>query len=286
MSKLALGTVQFGLPYGIANQSGQVNEAEVKSILRSAEAAGLDTLDTAIAYGTSESVLGKIGVSRWRVVSKLPSLPIGVDIQQWVDQSVRDSLKRLNKGSLSGLLLHRAQDLQGTSGSTLYEILQQLKSTGWVEKIGVSIYEPGELETLIPQFEIDIVQAPLNVLDSQLIQSGWLSRLKSMGIEVHTRSSFLQGLLLMSPTHRPAYFDRWSELWSAWHNWLEEADLTPLAACLGFALNQESVDRVLVGVESCQQLQEILDIAASDLPKVPDIFCADDVDLLNPSRWP
>ena len=286
MSKLALGTVQFGLPYGVANQSGQVSRQEACQILSTAWEAGLDTLDTAIAYGTSESVLGEIGVSQWRVISKLPPLPGEADIQQWVQQSVHDSLKRLRKESLTGLLLHRAQDFQGDNGLVLYDSLQRLKSMGWIEKLGVSIYSPDELKGIIPQLKIDIVQTPLNVLDRRLIQTGWLPRLKSLGIEVHTRSSFLQGLLLMLPLHRPAYFDRWSELWNTWQTWLEAEDLTPLAACLGFALHQESVDRVLVGVDSCQQLREILSIAASNFPSVPDSLGSDDLGLLNPSRWP
>lgn len=286
MSKLALGTVQFGLPYGVANQSGQVSRQEACQILSTAWEAGLDTLDTAIAYGTSESVLGEIGVSQWRVISKLPPLPGEADIQQWVQQSVRDSLKRLRRESLTGLLLHHAQDFQGDNGLVLYDSLQRLKSMGWIEKLGVSIYSPDELQGIIPQLAIDIVQAPLNVLDRRLIQTGWLPRLKSLGIEVHTRSSFLQGLLLMPPLHRPAYFDRWSELWNTWQTWLEAEDLTPLAACLGFALHQESVDRVLVGVDSCQQLREILSIAASNFPSVPDSLGSDDLGLLNPSRWP
>ncbi|MEM9116379.1 MAG: aldo/keto reductase [Cyanobacteria bacterium P01_F01_bin.56] len=286
MSKLALGTVQFGLPYGVANQSGQVSRQEACQILSTAWEAGLDTLDTAIAYGTSESVLGAIGVSQWRVISKLPPLPEEADIQQWVQQSVHDSLKRLRKESLTGLLLHRAQDFQGDNGLVLHDSLQRLKSMGWIEKVGVSIYSPDELQGIIPQLAIDIVQAPLNVLDRRLIQTGWLPRLKSLGIEVHTRSAFLQGLLLMPPLHRPAYFDRWSKLWNHWQTWLDAKDLTPLAACLGFVFSQASVDRVLVGVDSCQQLREILSIAASNFPSVPDGLSSDDLDLLNPSRWP
>ena len=112
MNRLALGTVQFGLNYGIANQQGQVSHDEAKAILDHASAHGIDTLDAAIAYGNSEQRLGEIGVQHWQVVSKLPAIPEGCsDISQWVADSVKESLQRLKIKRLYGLLLHRPQQL-------------------------------------------------------------------------------------------------------------------------------------------------------------------------------
>src|SRR5581483_2256099 len=108
-------------------------------------------------------------------------------------------LLRLDVKTLYGLLLHRPQQLLGAEGPTLYQALQGLKKGGQVQKIGVSVYAPSELELLNLRYRFDLVQAPFNLVDRRLHTTGWLQRLKEDGVEIHTRSAFLQGLLLMSP---------------------------------------------------------------------------------------
>lgn len=285
-ARLAIGTAQFGLAYGVANRAGQVTEREVAAILRCASDAGVDTLDTAIAYGSSEQRLGEAGIGAWRVISKLPALPDDEpNVGEWVLRSVQESLRRLRLERLSGVLLHRPGDLLGRHGEALFGALQQLKRRGHAEKIGVSIYDPQELEPLLERFEFDIVQAPFNVFDRRLAVSGWLAQLHERRIEIHSRSVFLQGLLLMSSSARPAAFRRWEPLWKRWHEWMEEQGVDPLRACLGFVLSHDDIDRVVVGVDSLAQLQEILR-KAQEPPRIPppDVM-TDDPDLINPSRW-
>ena len=285
-SRLALGTVQFGLRYGVANQIGQVSRDEAAAILNYALGMGLDTIDTAIAYGESEERLGEIGVAQWQIISKLPALPETIsDVAAWVTDEVLGSLSRLKVSRLHGLLLHRSQELIGHRGDTLYRTLVALKDQGRVGKIGVSIYDPDELDALWPQFSLDLVQAPFNILDRRIATSGWLTRLHNAGTEVHIRSVFLQGLLLMEPTNRPASFTRWQSLWDQWHRWLDVEALTPLQACLGFATSQAEIDRVVVGVDSLKQLREILASVAVPIPTPPPTLKSDDLDLINPSRW-
>lgn len=287
MKRLALGTAQFGLPYGISNRQGQVTPDGVRAILRYAEASGLDTLDTAIAYGNSEQRLGEAGVFQWQVVSKLPAIPDGCpDVAAWVGALVSASLQRLQVRQLRGLLLHRPEQLLGAQGEALYSVLTQLKNDGRVQKIGVSIYAPEELDALCARFSLDIVQAPFNLFDRRLIDTGWLSRLSRQGIEVHARSVFLQGLLLMQAATRPEKFNRWQPLWNRWQQWLADTRLTPLQACLRDALAQPEIARVIVGVESEAQLKEILLAAEGDIPMVPaELYRCNDLDLINPSRW-
>jgi len=286
-SKIALGAVQFGLDYGIANETGQVKDAEVDQILSQSKKSGIDVLDTAITYGTSEDVLGQIGVDNFRVVTKLPSFPKDQDnIAFWVHGQVDASLKRLKQKKIYGLLLHRSQDLLSSDGDRLVEILAELKAAGLVEKVGVSIYGPEELDLIFDKIKIDLVQAPLNVVDRRLQSSGWLGRLKDNGIEVHIRSVFLQGLLLMERQHVPEKFSRWSKLWDQWNQKLETAKVSRLVACLSYPLFLEQVDRVIVGVDSAKQLSEILEAAKSANNELDTAFMrSSDVDLINPSRW-
>lgn len=284
--RLALGTVQFGLPYGVANQSGQVNRDEATSILEHAWSNGLDTLDTAIVYGESEQRLGEIGVMPWQVVSKLPAMSeSGTDVIDWVLESVHGSLERLGIPKLYGLLLHNSQQLLGTKGKELFGALVELKKRGVVEKTGVSIYSPAELDALWPDYQLDIVQAPFNIIDRRLLSTGWLSKLHKAGTEVHVRSVFLQGLLLMEQAKRPAYFNKWQPYWDQWHHWLDTKSLLPLNACLGFALSQPEIDRVVIGVDTLDQLKEIIACVKNPIEIPPKTLMSEDLDLINPSHW-
>ena len=284
--KLALGTVQFGLPYGIANQNGQVSRGEVGKILTLARESGIDTLDTAIAYGDSEACLGSVGTHCFKVVTKLPALPGGVaNVGAWVDEQIQNSLQRLKVDSVYGLLLHRSEQLVGESGRATINALERLKSDGIVQKIGVSIYAPRELDAVMEICSIDLVQAPFNLIDRRLLTSGWLQQLHDQGVEVHARSAFLQGLLLMKREAIPEKFSPWSNLFDSWHAWLQENPVTPVEACLAFLASHSFIDRIVVGVESHAQLQELLRAAPDQTPlQLPDLHCEDER-LINPSNW-
>ncbi len=286
MNRLALGTVQFGLPYGIANQAGQVSRSEAKVMLEFALANGIDTLDTAIAYGDSETCLGEAGMQGFKVVTKLPTLPDSyADVSSWVQQQVNASLSRLGVTQVYGLLLHRSEQLLGPNGAALYQALQILKDNNQVQKVGVSIYSPTELDALIPRYQFDLVQAPFNLVDQRLCRTGWMQRLKDDDVEIHTRSAFLQGLLLMSQAGMPDKFLAWSGLWHTWHRWLSDCQVSAVQACLALPLSFPEIDRVVVGADSQSQLEQIVS-AANKLMQAdfPDIHC-DDENLINPAKW-
>lgn len=284
--KLALGTVQFGIPYGIANTQGRVRESEVGQILSLARGKGIDLLDTASAYGESESVLGRCLMDGWRVVTKIPSAPGDCpSLAAWVESQVRASLERLGISRLHAVLLHHPQNLLEARGDELYAALSRTVELGLAVKTGFSIYDPCELDELLPRFPVGLVQAPFHVLDRRMITSGWMTRLAEQGIEIHARSIFLQGLLLMPDSLRSEKFSRWSSLWLEWSAWLATTGMTPLQACLRHALSFPEISRVVIGVDSLHQLEEICDAAVGKLPALPAGLWTEDIDLLNPSRW-
>jgi len=287
MSRLALGTVQFGLDYGIANQEGQVDQIIANKILQVARVNNIDTLDTAIAYGESETCLGKIGTHDLKIVTKIPAFPKDCDqVYDWVQEQVNESLTRLGVDSVYGLLLHRSSQLLEKDGKTLFRSLQKLKATGQVQKIGVSICSPKELELLTPYFDFDLVQAPFNLLDRRLSSSGWLARLKDNNIEVHVRSVFLQGLLLMPAEEVPTKFSPWFELLTIFHKWLQQNNVSAIHACLSYPLSFPEIDRLVIGANSVTQLQEIIAATQSTVYLgFPDLNCEDER-LINPANWP
>ncbi len=285
MVRLALGTVQFGMQYGVANRSGQVSENQAKSMLDLALENQIDMLDTAIAYGDSESCLGKVGTKGFSLVTKLPPIPNSChNLKEWVYQQVDTSLFRMGVKKIYGLLLHRSVDLTGRYKRQLFKSLCDLKHDGIVEKIGISIYSPVELDALVPYYDFDLIQAPLNLVDRRILNTGWLSRLKDEGVEVHTRSTFLQGLLLLDQAEIPNKFMLWSALWREWRLWLKIHDISALEACVAFTLQCKDVDRVLVGADGLRQLVEIIKASKSSLTSFPNISC-DDERLINPAKW-
>lgn len=284
--RLALGTAQFGLSYGVANNSGQISLNQGKLLLDYSLKNGINTLDTAITYGNSEQRLGEIGIEKWHVISKLPTLPDKcVNVNEWIFEEVHNSLNRLGIHQLYALLLHNPQQLLEANGLQIYRSLNQLKADGLIQKIGISIYDPSELDLLFREFNFDLIQAPFNIFDRRILHSGWLAKLSSLGVEVHTRSTFLQGLLLMPRNKLPTKFDRWALFWDEWFNWLEESELSPADACLRYVLSFLEINKVIVGVDNVAQLNELIKATYGSLPKIPEKMKIDDINLINPARW-
>ncbi len=153
-----------------------------------------------------------------------------------------------------------------------------------VQKVGVSIYAPNELDAVLKVFSPDIVQAPFNLVDHRLIKTGWLQRLKDNGIEIHVRSIFLQGLLLMPRANIPPVFDKWSYLWDKWHDWLVGCRMSAIDACLAYPFSLPEIDRVVVGADSVKQLNEIINTISQSKGSFPDLECTEE-NLINPSCW-
>lgn len=287
MKRLALGTAQFGMPYGVANTHGQPTAQQVKSILTHARECGINYLDSAASYGSSESILGDIGVNDFKVTTKLPPLPEELrDIKIWVFEQIESALERLKLSTVYGLLIHKSDDLKGENGKALAIALKEAQSQGIIEKIGVSIYDPSDLIEAYQLLQPDIVQAPLNLIDRRLESSGWLEKLSDQGVEIHVRSVFLQGLLLMQDNRVPQIFKRWSYIWDAWASFLEQTGVCPVQACLAYPLSRPEVHRVVVGIDHLDHLKSLVEAANRKFDSQDLSFMiSNDPYLINPSNW-
>ena len=291
--KVGLGTAQFGLDYGISNHDGQVAPVEALKILDLAERAGVRVLDTAAAYGDSEERLGEMLATDhpFSIVTKLSRLPEGLTSSattRWVQDAVAQSLRRLRTDHVRGLLVHDVGDLLGARGTDLWHALESVRDAGTVEKIGASLYTAAEIDALLERHRPQLVQVPLNVFDQRLILSGHLAHLKTAGVEVHSRSSFLQGLLLMDPTElSDPYFEPARGALDAFRTAARATGYSPLQAAVSFVMSLDEVDVTMFGVINEGQLAEILSATTLRLPSdwfMP--FSLDDVSILNPALWP
>jgi len=259
--ELGLGTVQFGQDYGISNSYGQTPIAEVAQIFDLANDYGIKILDTAALYGASEEVLGKVlrRNHNFSIVTKTKKYPkyITRDEANHLENSLHDSLRKMRQDSVYGLLFHDAANLIDDNEHLLYDRMISLKEKGLVKKIGVSVYTEEQINSILDQFKIDLIQIPMNVLDQRLLVHGILDMLNEKGIEIHVRSVFLQGLLLMNPNQLPQQFYSMTEDLKEYHHDLTAVGLTPLSAALQFVTTQR-VDCALVGVTTKQELQEVL----------------------------
>jgi aryl-alcohol dehydrogenase-like predicted oxidoreductase len=290
MSNLVLGSVQFGTDYGISSITGQVGVSEIKKILSYAHAQNINIIDTAPSYGRSEQILGETNNYDFKFVTKtrhFNNYEINKDDLILIKKDFYRSLKHLKQKNIYGVLIHNSRDLLKKNGEKLFNQLSELKQDNKVKKIGVSIYEESHLRTILDNFDIDLVQLPFNILDRRLIDNGLLLNLQKRGVEVHARSVFLQGLLLMSETNRPNKFNKWSNLWQTWHQWLHDNRITALEASIKYAISMPLISKVLVGVETKSQLEEIVIASTSNiaLPEIPSELYTCDANLLNPVNW-
>ena len=286
MPKIAIGTANFGMQYGVANSQGKLSKNSVAEILGLAKSLGVTCLDTANAYGESQNALGEFGVRDWRVVSKISSIPRDCeDVRSFVRAEIDLILTSLNLSEFDTVLVHNPKDLMGNVSEIVYEELQKAKSRGQVEKIGVSIYDPSDLESITSQFQLDVVQAPINVFDNRLQDSGWLDRLASMGVEVHARSVFLQGVLLSAIAQNNDFFKPWKTTFEKWNRFAESSGTSAMMNCIKHVNSYDKVTFAVVGVDSAQNLSEVFDAFSARPQRINEDNFGVDSQLINPARW-
>lgn len=290
--KLALGTAQFGMPYGVTNATGQPKAAEVENILNYAASKSINLLDTAKLYGNSEQLLGTLlkGSGSFQFITKTPKIEASLSqklLMKQVQKDVQDSMDQLQAKALYAVLLHDAGDLLSEHSDDVYHALEQLKAEGKVHKIGISAYSPEDVELVIQRYPIDIVQMPFNLLDQRAESSGLLKKLQSKRVEVHIRSVFLQGVLLSDINALPAQFDGISQQLTALEELSACFNVPKMAIALDFLKQHSAIDRIIVGVLNQQQLSECLSAYEKILPESIDYqsFRCTDTHLVDPRRW-
>jgi uncharacterized protein len=250
MAKLALGTAQFGLDYGINNKRGRIPAPEAFEILRFALSHDIDTLDTASSYGNSENVLGdyiKKQKAHFNIISKYVAGSVTVK------ESLLSSMKNLNVEKIQGYLVHHFED--HLNNAALWEQFKAVKTEGLVSKIGFSLYHPQELDLILKSgIKPDILNLPYNILDRRFEE--YFGPLKSSGAEIHVRSIFLQGLLLKAPSELKGRFTAIKDKIVELNKISTKAGISAAAACLCFAAVNRNIDKVVIGVDSLENLKE------------------------------
>lgn len=298
--KLALGTVQFGLDYGISNQLGQVSVNGIQEILKIARTLGINTLDCAGAYGNSEKILGELSVSEnFNLISKVPALTHEIDS---IVPFFENCLTNLQCKNIDTLLFHQVNDLLNSPNKLkLYEQISLLKKNKKIKKIGVSVYSPEQLISVTDSYDIDIIQAPVNIFDQRFISKPVLAQCINKGVKIHARSLFLQGLLFINEDKLQPYFSPYKDKLKAFNQLAKALSCSKLTLALSLlaqdSLNTKGhvtantvIEKIVVGVCNAKQLLEIfeayqqaqsLNISSDELALLADTRLG----FINPSLW-
>lgn len=281
-TEIALGTAQFGLNYGIAGRGEVVPRKEVYQILERAWDLGIRRIDTAPAYGTIEKEL-KTLLKKYpfKVVSKIPFVPVHLDkddIAHFILNHIRRSQNNL-EDSLDILLFHRSDDMFSEHANFIWEAASKAIKNLNI-RLGVSCYSPDELRDLCNRFPIQVSQVPGNAFDQRLKSSHRIPN-----VEIHLRSVFLQGILLLSTDQISVKLPKAKEALKNWRAWCEENNLSPLQGALNFVKFHPDISYCVIGVDRLSQLEEIyncwttLQSMKTHPPRV------DDLEIIDPRCW-
>ena len=281
--KLALGSVQFGVDYGVSNTLGKTQLDEIGKILRLAHSKGIATIDTAAAYGDAESALGRQDLTPFNIISKIKPIAPNEKAFDCVLDCFSQTLNDLKQESIYGLLLHNSEDFNHYPEAA--NALTYLKQTGLVNKVGLSLYSPKQVNQNVLNFA-DLIQIPANIYDQRFLRTHTLKKLKASNIEIHTRSAFLQGLILMSEGTWPRYFNPMKTQLINLHKVSKRLNITPLSLAINYVCNIKEIDKIVIGVNNAAQLEEILSSLENNIQDVDfDEFNLEDERFVNPANW-
>ncbi|SNS56104.1 Predicted oxidoreductase [Ekhidna lutea] len=276
--KIALGAVQFGLNYGISNKNGVTPINEVGKILEFAKKSRISVIDTAYSYGDSEKNLGEFDLEQFKIVSKFPETE-GVPIFQFFNESC----KRLNVSSLYGYIAHNGNIL--INNVKAWDELKELKNGGKVEKIGYSLYKPRELEILLDLGMIpDLIQVPFNLLDRRFEE--YFDELKKMGCEIHSRSTFLQGIFFLSLENLSSFFEPLRPFLTHFDKRFPDMD-DKISYLISFVLRNNGIDKLVLGVNNQSQLRQNINHLSNTVTDEYELnLSAIPEEILLPYNWP
>lgn len=282
INKLILGTANFDMNYGLKNRYKKLEKTEIKKIIYYLKEKKINYIDTSQNYNNTEKILGNLNIKNFKITTKFT---FAQDTSALVKEKFLTTTKNLKTNFVHTIMFHRSEDLFKKNGEEVFSKMVLLKKGGYIKKIGVSVYRKEELKKVLDKYKFDVVQVPINIFNQSFLEKKFLSYMKKKKVEIHARSIFLQGLLLMREKEIPKNLLKNSNLFQKWNLWLKKNKITNLEACLNFVTKQKSVKKIIFGVDSLKQLKEILNFKMSKK-----IFNFDNLNtkipkLINPQEW-
>ncbi len=283
-SKIIIGTANFEKKYGIYPRRKNFKNSELIRIISNARRNSVEKIDTAFSYYTDDK-LKKLHLRDWKITTKIPIIKSNKNIKKFIFNNVEKSIKKLKITRFDTILIHDTSQLFSNKGNEILESFESLKASGLTDKIGYSVYYPDELRNLIKIFKPDTVQIPYSIADRRFEKNNFLKKIKNLGIKVEARSIFLKGLLLLSSLNRPFYFNKWKKELSMWDIYIHNNQLDRIQVCLDFINSNKEIDNFIIGFDSLDQFNEILEKNKTKKTKNFYNFKFLDEKILIPSNW-
>ena len=286
INKICIGSANFGMEYGL-NKKSPLLKKDIKEIFEFLKKENTIYIDTAANYKNSEIIIGKYSTKKFKIITKIKKIPKGVnDLEKWLKNEIYTSCKKLRVNKIYGLLVHDTQDLKNKKkAKKIYKTFDILKKSKIIEKIGLSIYNPNELDLYLKNYNFEIVQAPLNIFDRRIINSGWLKKINEKGIEFFARSIFLQGLLIKDINKIDKFFSPYKKKFEKFEIWTQKLNISKVEACIRFVNSYREVDKVIVGINNKMHFFENYKFLKKDKLIVPNSLEIKSGKILNPKLW-
>ena len=280
--KFILGTVQLGLQYGVNNKVGKPSLQTSLDLLRQARNLGVASLDTSDLYGSSPEVICQFGAAEFKVLSKF-SLENKAQFVNVLDTS----LSRLGASHLHCYSFHRFSDFENFKD---WEAVKKAKEEKKIELVGVSVYSNEQLRRAAEESHIDVIQSPFNLLDNYRLRGEFFEIAKHNKKQIHVRSIYLQGLMLMRPEDLAGATAKLRPAIQKLREIAKKSGLSMQQLCFSYVNSFSNIDAVVVGVETAEQLEQSFELSECpelDSSVLSEIHSIDlqDTEILNPSTW-
>ena len=283
-NKIGIGTANFGSQYGVNKK--KISIASAKKIIGFLKKNKIKLIDTSSEYPGAEEILGNLNISSFKVVTKIkiPTNFVKTDITK-IEKRFFLSLKKLKTKKVYGLLIQNCDQLLKKNGKYFYNFFLRLKKRGIIFKLGFSVYSTRTLIKLNKKFKYDIVQIPINIINQDFLEKDLLEKLKRKKIEIHSRSSFLQGLLLMNKNSLPKKYLNYKNILTDIDLFFKRNNYEKLNFLLNFSLNIKQVDKVIIGVDNLKQIKKLIFLSKKKKINLKKLNFKIDPKLMDPRLW-
>ncbi|MDC1053072.1 aldo/keto reductase [Candidatus Pelagibacter sp.] len=284
-NKICLGTANIGDNYGLENKR-KINDKDIKKIFKYLIKKKINFIDTAFSYKNSHRTIKNNFSSNFKIITKLPIPNKNIkNISQWIIKKVVKEQIYFNN-QIDILLLHNTKMLRKKRIEIeTFNALEFLKKNKIINKVGLSVYYPSELDKWINRFRFDAVELPINIFNREFETTGWLKKLKKKKINIIARSIFLKGLLLKSDYNKFKAFKPWFKHFQIFDFWTQNMKISRLEASVRFIKSYKEIDLIIFGIRNFNQLKEICKIIKKKPIKVPDNISVKNRKLTNPKNW-
>lgn len=279
-NKIILGTTQFGIHYGVSNRIGATSSENINKILKLSRLKKIQCIYTSNYYGKANKVLGKKNIKKFNIIIKFKE-------DDFINKDILIEIKKsekLLKANIRTIIVDKFESIQIKKAKKIYTSLKNLKKNKIIQHFGYAIYSFKNLKKICKNFKPDIIQSPYNIIDRRIEKKKYLNFLQKKNIEIHVRSIFLQGLLLMDFKKIPKKFNKWSSLFKNWDYWLKKENQKALDVCYSFVLKNKFINKILIGVNDFSQFKEIVKIKVRKNLNYPNISSTSQK-LINPINW-